>query len=266
MRSTVLRDVIDQVRRVLLVAAILLLPAGFAVASEDDGVPPGKGAPPWQETSMGVEAARNSWSAYSTTTWAPFSPIDVDGFRLRTSGGYGRYRYEGFRDIGKAHIATEFGGITSFADLMIGYHLQVARTTIKAFAGGAGIAHVITPLDRNNEVSGLAIGFKATLETWTDLTEQLWLSADGSWTDAHGAYGSRMRGGWRMLPELSLGVEAGLHGNVASNGGRSGLFIRYAPDWGEVSISGGMMRDLERQDGDPDRDSLYGSLNVLLRY
>ena len=253
-----LRGVIDLQAAILGAALTLLAAAGGALG--DDGVPPGKGAPPWQEVSIGAEATRNSWSTYSTLTVAPFAPIDVDGFRLRTSGGYGRYRYDGFRDIGKSRVPTEFGGITSFADLMLGYQLQLARTTIKGFAGGAGIAHAITPFDRDNEVSGLAIGFKASLETWTDLTNALWLSVDGTWTAAHETYGARLRGGWRVLPEVSIGVEGGLHGNAGYDGGRGGLFARFAPDWGEISVSGGLTGDIDNP------DAPYGSLNVLLRY
>ena len=253
-----LRGAIDIAAACLCAALTLSAIAGGAVA--DDDPPPGKGAPPWQEVSAGAEATRNSWSAYSTLTVAPFSTIDVDGFRLRTSGGYGRYRYEGFRDIGKSRVPTEFGGITSFTDLMLGYQMQIARTTLKGFLGGAGITHLITPNDRENAVTGLAIGFKATIETWTDLTDEFWLSADGSWTQAHETYGSRVRGGWRVLPEVSIGAEAGLHGNATFDGGRGGLFVRYAPDWGEISISGGVMGDIDKP------DAPYGSLNVLLKY
>lgn len=207
---------------------------------------------------MGAEATRNSWAAYSTLTVAPFSTLETDGFRLRSGGGYGRYRYEGFS--GKARIPTEFNAVTSFADLMLGYHLQIARMTVKGFVGGAGIAHTITPFDPDNKINDLALGIKASLETWTDITDDFWLSIDGSWTAAHRTYGSRLRSGWRMLPDLSIGAEAGLHGNGTFEGGRGGVFARYAPGWGEISISGGLTGNIENP------DSPYGSLNILLKY
>jgi len=249
----VLRSAIDIAAACLCAALALAATAGGVRA--EGGKPAEKRAAPWQEISAGAEATRNSWSAYSTLTVAPFSAIAADGFRLRTSGGYGRYRYEGSPANG-----TTFGGINSFADAMLGYQIQFARTTIKGFAGGAGIGHAITPFDSGNEVNGLALGFKATIETWTDVTDALWLSMDGSWTQAHETYGSRMRGGWRVLPEVSIGLEAGLHGNATFEGARGGAFARYAPDWGEISLSGGVTGDIETP------DSPYGSLNVLLRY
>ncbi len=240
---------------VLAVLAPLAIAGGAAAASD---VPPGTGAPPWQETSFGGDATRNGWSAYSTLTVAPFSPIDVEGFRLRSGGGYGRYRYDGV--WGRQRIPTEFGGITSFADLMIGYHLQIGRVTLKGFAGGSGIAHVVSPLDLDNPVRGLDIGFKAAIESWTELTANLWLQADASWTAAHETYGSRLRAGWRVMPEISIGLEGGLHGNTVFDGTLGGAFVRYASDWAEVSLSGGVTGDIAKP------TTPYGSLSLLVRY
>ena len=49
-----------------------------------------------------------------------------------------------------------------------------------------------------------------------------------------------------MLDGLSLGLEAGAFGNLASRDGRAGGFIRYEWASGEVSASGGVTGDIAR--------------------
>lgn len=239
--------------------ALFLLASSPGVAAEETIAPPAA-VPAWREVSAGADVTQHSWSAYTTLTLAPFGALDREGFRFRSVGGYGRYRYSGTRAVGTTRIPTEFRGVNSFTDLMVGYQLQHGTTTLKGFAGASGIAHSITPFDRDNEVTGLDIGLKAALEVWAEISAKIWASADVSWTAAHETYASRLRGGWRVVPELSAGIEAGLHGNATYDGHRGGVFLRYAQDWGEVSVSGGVTGDID-QPTNP-----YGTVNWLIRY
>jgi hypothetical protein len=223
-------------------------------------MPPGRGVPVWREVAIGADVTRNSWSAYSTVTVAPLGALDGDGLRLRTVGGYGRYRYDGERTVGGRRVPTRFYGTSSFTDLLAGYQFELGNLTLKGFAGASGIAHQIAPLDRTNEVSGLDLGFKAVLEIWAEISASVWASADLSWTAAHDTYGTRLRSGWRVMPELSLGVEGGTMGNSAYNGVRAGGFIRYAPDWGEISLSGGVTGDVD------DPSAPYATISWSFRY
>lgn len=208
---------------------------------------------PWREISAGADATSSYWSAYSTSTFALLSGLAEDGVRLRTSGGYGRYRYTG------AH-SRSFSGETSFADVLVGYQARLGPVTAKAFAGGSGTGHRILPFDRDNPVEGLELGFKGTLELWANLGDAAWTAFDGSWSTSFDTYSTRLRAGWRLTPEVSIGLEGGLVGNAGYDGARGGVLLRYAPDWGEISATGGLSGDYDRP------DQPFALVSVLLRY
>jgi hypothetical protein len=226
-------------------------------ADEDDGDAKSSifsAGPAWREISAGAEVSRHSWSAYSGTTFAPFGSLAEDGVRFRTSGGYGRYRYT------KDGSDKTYRGTTSFSDILVGFQAQSGSATFKLFAGASAISHAIAPFDRDNVVTGLDIGFKGALEIWLELGDPWWTALDLSATSAHDTYSGRWRLGWRVMPELSLGVEAGVHGNTSFDGGRGALFVRWAPGWGELSLSGGLTGDLHRP------DTPYASVNMLIKF
>jgi len=240
----------------LIAAAVLILGSAENAVAEEAAAITG----PWREVSMGGEYSTKAWSAYSTLTVAPFGTLDQDGLRVRSGGGYGQYRYDGHRTIRGAMVATEFHGIASFSDVMLGYQAQIGAVTIKAFAGAAVATHSLTPFDPKNEVIGFDIGFKAALETWIDLGSSAWTQIDSSWTTAHDTSTTRVRAGWRITPELSFGPEAGRSGSPGYSGASAGGFLRYADGWGELSVSGGVTGDMDH----PTRP--YATINWLSRY
>ena len=228
-----------------------------AVGQGDDDAPP---APPWREVWAGAEVVKHSWSAYSDVAVAPFGSIVEDGWRLRSVGGYGRYRYEGTRRIGGRDTPTTFQGTTSFTDLMLGYRLTLGPATLKAYAGGAAINHQVWPYDGGNQTTGLDYGFKGALEAWFNIASQAWTSHNGEWTTAHDTFAVRSKIGWRLLPDLSLGLEGGLMGNSSYDGGRGGGFLRHEWETGEISLSGGVTGD-RAAPSDP-----YAAINWLSRF
>lgn len=191
------------------------------------------------EVWTGAEAFERAWSLYTGATVAPFGSVRADGMRLRVVGGYGRYSYLS----GPAAAPITYRGIVSFAELLLGYHAQLGPVTVKAFAGAAGADNQITPDDPATAIKGSTIGGKVAVETWWTINDRAWTALDGAWSSLYGAYAVRGRLGWRMLPELSAGLEAGAAGNSESDSARVGAFLRYEWASGELSATGGIAND-----------------------
>jgi hypothetical protein len=212
-----------------------------------------EGRSPTQEIWAGAEASSASWSAWTGITASLYGPLPVDGWRVRAVGGYGEYSY----DSG----GTKIRGTVTFTDALIGYHRQWGTLTVKAFLGLSAENHSLAPFDPESRVVGAELGGKVLLETWLDIDPRTWASIDLSWSSLYGgSYAARSRAGYRVLGDLSVGLEAAAIGNADYNGGRGGGFMRYQWANGEVSAAGGISIDRSREwDG-------YGTLSVLYRY
>lgn len=238
-----------------------------------------------REVYSGADLAHDVWLLYSGITFAPTSDIYGDGVRLRASGGYGQYRYQGHRAGDPKDTERKFHGTVSYAEALIGYQMRFGELTAKAFVGIAAIDHTVSP-DDPIELGGLLTqgmeyGVKGALELWLNLGSTAWTSLDASWTNAHQTYAGRWRLGYRILPTVSLGLEAGINGNALDEArilddgsqrdelrpqSRVGLFARYEWNSGEVSISGGLSNnayDFGKTDG---FDEFYGTVNWLMRF
>ncbi len=199
------------------------------------------------EAWAGAEAFGRIWSLYTGTTVAPFAPIAADGLRLRAVAGYGDYRT----------------GTLGFADLLLGYHAQLGTLTIKVFGGAMLASH--NAADPISRIDGTNFGAKGVVETWWSITDQVWLNADLAYGSLHDTYSARMRLGWRLTPELSLGLEGGAAGSLETDIARAGAFLRYEWGSGEVTVSGGVARqgfDLVWDD----TTGAYATLSVLTRF
>jgi hypothetical protein len=205
------------------------------------------------------------WSAYSGASWAPFGSVREDGLRLRAVLGAGAYR----------------GGTVAFGDVLVGYHKQLGPVTLKVL-GGLTVAER-EPTEPTSTLAGAALGPKAMLETWWTIADQAWASADLSIAFPHlhttetgddpnrVDYSGRIRLGWRLWPELSVGFEGGAGGPLAStlpttlqNGlARAGGFLRYEWAGGEVSISGGVVVGGDERGADL---RPFGTVSVLTRF
>lgn len=188
------------------------------------------------EFSSGAHAYRDVWSAYSGFAIAPFGAIDQDGVRLRFSGGYGGDRYAG-------PAGGKFQAATTFADAFVGYHHQWGALTLKGFAGLTVTDRQIRPADPAASVQGTRFGGKVAVETWLNLGDRAWTALDLSWASHYQDYAGRARLGWRFMPQLSAGLEAGAVGNFDCDILRAAAFLRYELASGEVSLSGGVSSD-----------------------
>lgn len=240
---------------VTVCAMMALDPAGLSATEAEQ-------EEPWREVWVGARASENYWLAYTGSTIAPFSGLYEDGVRLRFVSGYGgyRYRYSLLRQDrnGASNVGRElsFEGETTFSDGLVGYLVRLGPLTAKAFAGVSMIDHTVTGqnglTDDANLVQGLEVGPKGVVELWLNMGNNAWASLDLSYTTAHDTGAARVRAGYRLLPTLSTGIEAGFDTNAQSLGayaadpnasigeGTSGVFVRYEWNGGEISASGGV--------------------------
>jgi hypothetical protein len=251
-----------------LAVAIAALAAQLAGHAQAEPPRPPALVPPRPSLEMwsGGEAFADVWSLYSGLSWAPSGSVRDDGLRLRAVLGTGGY------DDGRA----------AFAEVLIGYHTQLGPVTLKVFAGLTAAEHF--PTAATSMLQGTALGPKALVETWWTITDKAWASLDLAFAlphlhmsiadaaDPSGIdYSGRLRLGWRLWPQLSIGVEGGAGGPLAptlqttwqTSATRAGGFLRYEWAEGEVSISGGASFDGDERDW---LGQAFGTVSVLTRF
>lgn len=241
----------------------------------------------WRETWSGVDVAQDNWLVYSGITVAPFSHIHEPGPRIRLSGGYGQYGYSGNRSIGPNPQIQSFSAQTYYGDALVGYLERYGPLTAKAFAGFSYIAHDVSPFDPENLVTGDEIGFKGALELWLNIGSYGFASLDMSWSTAYDTRNTRARIGARMTPSLSAGLEGWLNLDDQSDCDmgwddssacyadvrtdlldytRTGIFVRYEWDGGELSLSGGVSGGSFRSSADSAAAEPYATLNWMTQF
>jgi len=231
--------VLGLARRARTFVPALMLGVGLApvlgptdVRAEDD--PDAEVERTTREVWSGAETHGHVWAFYSGVT-AAADGLHAPGLRFRLSAGMSTYAY--VDALGKARAAQPF------ADLLAGYQWQVGSLTVKGFAGATGYAD-FRPTEQVANVWDLwgqrRIGAKGVLEGWWTIDQRHWASLDLAYATPQASLWSRARVGHRLLPQFSLGAEAGSAGEVARPTARAGVFVRY--DWadGEVALSGGI--------------------------
>jgi hypothetical protein len=258
----------------VMVAWVLPLAPRAAAQNADSttSAPEGVGS---KEIWVGVDAGPQNWLAYAGGTYAPWGDIHADGFRLRSTTGYGQYSY-------LFNTATKVSVDKIYGDGLIGYQHRFGELTAKIFAGWA-------LLDQTFKVPSLGFGGqrivngpKGALELWLNLGDRAWTSLDVGYADTRATWSARSRTGYRVLPTLSVGFEAAfnrtdLTGEVEiskkftiEGNNRLGGFARYEWFGGEISASGGVGGDwIDHSNGATNllhKPSAYGTLNVIKQY
>jgi Cellulose biosynthesis protein BcsS len=225
----------------------------------------------------GAERVGRALSFYSGATFAVGgSTLNESGWRLRSVSGHGRSSFPGVMWVGGHAYPVTVHAQTGFSDLLAGYQwgeaTRFGHLTVKAFIGGTMAYDKVVPSNAVGE-RGLHYGGKGQLETWLDITDRSWLSADVTVASAKRSVGARTRYGWRMIPGLSVGPEASFGGGSGSGTARAGGFARLewgAGDWwsGELSAAGGLaLTAANPATADPiTRRDPYANVNLLLRY
>lgn len=207
-----------------------------------------EGNPNRREVWAGADASSQSWLVYSGASVSPFGHVYSDGLRLRASAGYGRYKVS--PSVGEALWAE-----TAYSDALVGYLQRFGELTAKGFIGIAAMSHNLDHA-AGLRTQGTEYGPKAVVELWLNMGPDAWTSLDLNWTSAHDTYAARLRTGYRPLPNLTVGIEAGLNStdgatdqnyrlSLENDEIRGGLFVRS--DWsdGEISVSAGVSEHLD---------------------
>ena len=244
-----------------------------------------KDRPLSREVWSGADVSSNLWLVYSGATVAPFGQIHENGLRMRAVVGYGEYTY-----TSKAAVEKKFDAKTAFADVLVGYLYRYNSLTAKAFVGVSFVDHDITPFDTGNISIGSALGAKGVLEFWYNSGPKAWSSLDLAYSTAHETASVRMRSGYRLWPQVSIGVEGSLNidgqaqckirlptqkgchlkdndTDVKSllDFGRTGLFARYEWTGGEVSVSAGGLGQFVDAEGSFNLDP-YVTANWIMQF
>lgn len=195
---------------------------------------------PRSEYFTGFEVSDNYASGYVGGGYA-FSKAGLyeQGFRLRAVGAFGRYHYDSALPVDGVYLPTTFDGQDAFLAALIGYQLRPGRLILKLFAGIEAEDQHIVPHDPNNSVQGSALGLRLQAESWLDLSEKSFLSADAAYGTAFHEYWALARLGYRLTPRFSLGLEGGALGNEEYDAGRGGGFVRVGVRNIEATLSGG---------------------------
>jgi hypothetical protein len=251
----------------LICLALLLATPSYCLAQSataaEGGGSVNPAPPPQFELWTGAEVFKQVWAIYAGGQYAPFGGVHQDGFRLRMVGGYGAYRYTSSRWTALTTQEVTFHGSVTFADLLAGYHHQLGSLTIKIF-GGLTVADRVVD-DPEARDAGTRLGEKAVVETWWNVTDQVWASTDLSWSSLGKVYGSRARVGWRWWPQLSVGLEGGATGSWDYDTARIGGFARYEWASGELSVSGGASGD-GPSSGFVHVHGPFATINILTRF
>lgn len=199
-------------------------------------------SPHW-ETFGGVETSNNATSGYAGGGYAFGDSLYAPGWRIRAVGALGRYDYDGTLVAGGIDVPTTFDGDFRFLSASVGYQFQPGAVIVKIFAGVEAIDQQIDPFDPNNSVQGSEVGVRLTLETWYDISDRWFLSADASYGSAFQDYWELTRIGFRLRPRIAVGLEGGVLGNEEYDAGRGGGFVRVDFRGFEATVSGGFTGD-----------------------
>ena len=241
---------------VLAVGRVLAVVAGIGLPSVAS-----KAGELTAEVWSGVQVTENSWFAYSGVIYAFGGDIFADGWRMRASGGGGTYSYQGRlpqQPLDSPDVL--FAGSSAATDLAVGYQQRFGPVIAKAFLGASYQDHRISPEDVFNPVSGTDIGALAIIDIWADLDARTWASLGGSYDSAFSSYAAYASAGYRVLPELSAGIEVGAFGNATLDAGRLGALLKWDTDFGELTAAAGVSGDYE------DPSTPYGRVNWLVRF
>jgi hypothetical protein len=232
--------------------------------SEIDAEPPAVHSELW----AGADATRSYWSVWSGMTYAPFDEITKPGLRFRAVAGGGMYRYQSHMLAGGRPRPVTFQAASQLLEGLVGYHAAFGPLTLKSFAGIAVEEHLLSPADPLRSLAGRRTGLKLALEGWLSLGPAWWASLDGAWASVHDRASSRARIGWRLVDDLSLGLEAGLQADSSQAAVRAGGLVRYAWPGGEAWLAGGMVREEPAQGSASARPSSGGYLSgsLLVRW
>lgn len=231
------------------------------------------------ETWTGAEGFNAVRSMYGGATWAPDSDLSANGFRLRATFSMTRYptttEFACPNVMPIAACEFEFTVARRQAAVLAGWQQQFGATTLKVFAGLAHATDQLSSKSTRRYQTGPRTGLAASLEIWHNITPALWTSLDLALSRVDMERSGRLRLGWRLTNELSVGPEAAAAArNDAMLVGaddfvgeakvgrlmKYGAFVRWDTGQNELSVAGGTAVQPQHA------PSLYLSAQYLTRF
>lgn len=209
-----------------------------------------KNTQPHVELYQGGTGAEAGISAYSSIVWGFGQPLNAPGWRVKANARYGRH--ESRVAIGPERLRVDKTYEAASYDLLLGYQANYRFLWLKLYAG-ASYRHESDSLEglpvRHNENTGAL----AAIETWWRLGEKDWASLDASWSGIGNGVSVFSRLGrdvqnFTRGPVIALGIEAAFHREEESPvAEKAGPFLQARWERHEVTLSGGLSRDDERE-------------------
>ncbi|MGI9476756.1 MAG: cellulose biosynthesis protein BcsS [Hyphomicrobiaceae bacterium] len=212
----------------------------------------------------GANVSMRQWSVYTGATYALTGDIERSGWRLRSTGGYGRYTYRkwqhGPNRRRSERVNVKYAGRKYFSSTLVGYQFQWHRASLKAFGGLSTERQIITPHDPDEAARVMSYGGKATLEAWLALSQRHWLATTVAWASTQNTYKLSLQTGHAIRHDLDIGIEAHLDGNNSYRAGRLGGFATWQLGGAGLRLAAGAGMDRAL------RTAAYGSVNLFVRY
>ncbi|HSI39820.1 MAG TPA: cellulose biosynthesis protein BcsS [Xanthobacteraceae bacterium] len=207
----------------------------------------------------GLDVARDSAYAWAGTAWAPFAPMDRDGFRLRVQGGGGRYRYRTDFVAGGWNMASTVDG-----ELLAGWQFLSGGAALALYGGINVTSDLLDHPDPSNPDQGTHFGGKAVAELFLKPAAGWVATAAASFSTANlttTLRGTLARQFGPVEPgQMELGVETSFYSDRLSQEARLGLFVA-APLLGRTfRLAGGLLWSDDSDSG------LYGTLSLYVPF
>jgi hypothetical protein len=249
-------------RLVLIVCASVVATGARAAdlgskAKDDSDEPPAMVA-----IDMGVTAATHSTFGDLGVLFAPYGGLDVSGFRAHVGTNDGVYSYLDKDTGARVH------GLGQEADIQAGYSFnfdsnKIFDSSSLLLLGGANIqSDRLDMTDPDNPVQGSRLGFKTTVEFYSNPTEKTLFSVQGDYSTAFNAYYSEINAGYALFaPEVFVGPVVEFLGDDHYQQWRAGAAISGLKlGRAEFNVQGGFMHDRDQGDG------AFATVGTYIRY
>jgi hypothetical protein len=158
-------------------------------------------------------------------------------------------------DFNRVHQATRY-----HVGIAPGYQLTLGALILRGYLGLAYENETILPDDPTRSIPAESWGAQGWIDAWLQLSENNWLSVDGSYYTGSQSYSAALKLGHVPFSWLSLGPEVAGYGDPEGVSARAGAFVRFDSGQVETTLSGGVSGTYK------DDPSLYGGANFYVRF
>lgn len=203
----------------------------------------------------GVDIASDSSYGWGGMAWAPFGPMDREGFRLRGQMGGGNYDYRTQAVPGGWNTGEKREG-----EVLAGWQFLRDGHALALYAGVNVVDNRLQYADPGNRDQGTQFGAKFVAEWFYRIDARRTLTAALSGSTADGTVNARASACWRAFDWLDLGVEAAATTDWLDESARVGGFLALPLERYEVRAASGWRWSSDSDDG------AYGTLSIFMPF